>query len=60
MPSLRAAINAKCVECCCGSKAEVRRCEIETCPLWPVRPFQKKDPNKPKRPQPAHLKKKEN
>lgn len=31
------AIRAKCVACCCGSKAEVRLCTIKSCPLWPFR-----------------------
>lgn len=58
MASLRAAINAKCIECCCGQKAEVRRCEIRTCSLWEVRPFQKRDENQPKREQPEWLRRK--
>lgn len=55
--SLRAAINAKCIDCCCGQKAEVRRCQITACSLWEVRPYQIRevDPNAPKRPQPEHL-----
>ncbi len=32
-----AAVRAKCVDCCAGSKAEVRRCMSLTCPLWPHR-----------------------
>lgn len=55
MASLRGAINAKCVECCCGSKNEVRRCAITACPLWEVRPFQPKTQHKSKGPQPEHL-----
>lgn len=31
------AIRAKCVECCAGSLAEVRRCKLYDCPLWPWR-----------------------
>lgn len=31
------AIRAKCVDCCCGSVVEVRRCTITTCALWPYR-----------------------
>ena len=31
------AIRAKCVDCCCGNKAEVRRCPTEKCPLHPYR-----------------------
>ena len=31
------AIRAKCLDCCGGQKAEVRRCHIRDCPLWPYR-----------------------
>ena len=31
------AIRAKCLDCCCDSAAEVRRCPIESCSLWPYR-----------------------
>jgi hypothetical protein len=31
------AIRAKCLDCCCDQQAEVRRCEILTCPLWRYR-----------------------
>ncbi len=31
------AIRAKCLECCCGSAAEVRRCTIPHCSLYPYR-----------------------
>lgn len=31
------AIRLKCLDCCCGNKAEVRRCSIDTCPLWRFR-----------------------
>jgi len=31
------AIRRKCVDCCCGNAAEVRRCEAVTCALWPFR-----------------------
>lgn len=31
------AIRAKCIDCCCGNKAEVRLCPSEKCPLWPFR-----------------------
>lgn len=53
--SLRAAINAKCVECCCGSKVEVKRCAITACPLWEVRPFQPKQRHKSGGPVPDGL-----
>ena len=31
------AIRAKCLDCCCGHSAEVRKCPAEDCPLWPYR-----------------------
>lgn len=31
------AIRANCIECSGGSKAEVRRCVIPHCPLYPFR-----------------------
>lgn len=31
------AIRAKCIDCCCGNKTEVRLCPSEKCPLWPFR-----------------------
>ncbi|MDD4274272.1 MAG: hypothetical protein PHG14_11160 [Desulfobacter postgatei] len=39
--SLRAAINGKCFDCCCGNRAEVSRCQITSCTLHPVRPWQR-------------------
>lgn len=31
------AIRAKCLDCCAKNSAEVKRCEIEDCPLWQFR-----------------------
>lgn len=31
------AIHAKCVDCCCGSEAEVKLCPCENCPIHPFR-----------------------
>ena len=28
------AIRLKCLDCCCGQSAEVRRCPSTNCPLW--------------------------
>lgn len=28
------AIRLKCLDCCCGNSAEVRRCDLRKCPLW--------------------------
>ena len=40
------AIRAKCLDCCCGNAAEVRKCPAVDCSLWPFRmstnPFRKK------------------
>lgn len=30
-------IRAKCLDCCCGQKSEVRNCVITNCPLYPYR-----------------------
>ena len=31
------AIRLKCIDCCCGNMAEVRKCDIIACPLWRYR-----------------------
>lgn len=31
------AIRNKCLDCCAGNDAEVRRCELIQCPLFPYR-----------------------
>lgn len=31
------AIRKKCIDCCCGSKQEVKLCSCENCPLFPFR-----------------------
>ena len=31
------AIRLKCIDCCCGNMAEVRRCPVASCPLWRYR-----------------------
>lgn len=31
------AIRAKCIDCCCGDKKEVRECSITECSIWPYR-----------------------
>ena len=33
----RRAMRLKCLECQCGNSAEVRRCPIVDCSLWPYR-----------------------
>jgi hypothetical protein len=44
--SLRLAVNAKCFDCEGGDsdpnvRLRIGTCEIRTCPLWPVRPYQR-------------------
>jgi len=41
--SMRAAVNSKCLDCMCWQAAEVKRCDITTCPLWRYRPYQSKE-----------------
>ena len=43
--SRMAGVKAHCQECFCYSeyRANVRDCTITTCPLYPYRPYQKKD-----------------
>lgn len=31
------AIRLKCLDCCCGQQAEVRKCPAVDCPLWRFR-----------------------
>lgn len=31
------AIRAKCIDCCCGQRQEVRECSVTKCPLWEYR-----------------------
>lgn len=38
--SLRNAINAKCLDCTACQRNQIKDCEITTCPLWSVRPYQ--------------------
>lgn len=41
------AIRANCIACCAGNSAEVRRCAMVTCDMWPYRmgtnPFVSRD-----------------
>ena len=40
------ALRLRCLDCCCGSALEVRRCSAVACPSWPFRmgtnPFRQK------------------
>lgn len=38
------AIRAKCIDCSCGNRTEVRECPITTCPLYQFR--RGKNPNR--------------
>ena len=35
--SRKHAIRNKCIDCCGGVRAEVRKCPATNCPLWPFR-----------------------
>ncbi len=45
--SLRAAINAKCQDCCTWQRAEIKDCLVPCCPLYPYRPYQPKKDKTP-------------
>jgi len=40
--SLRAAINAKCWDCTCGQRQEIKLCEMSDCSLHAHRPYQER------------------
>lgn len=48
------AIREKCLDCCAGNSAEVRRCEIYGCTLWPYR-MGRGLKSQPSRKSPKHL-----
>ena len=52
------AIRAKCLDCCAGQVAEIRRCGLESCPLFPYRmgkrPKEGKDTTPGSLPEKAH------
>ena len=35
--SRKQAVRNKCIDCCGGVRAEVRKCPATKCPLWPFR-----------------------
>jgi len=37
--SLKAAVNSKCLDCCCWQSSEVRHCTVVECPLYNYRPY---------------------
>lgn len=39
--SLKAGIKLKCLDCSAWVSKEVRNCQVNSCPLFPIRPFQK-------------------
>jgi hypothetical protein len=51
-PLLRV-IRANCIECSGGAEAEVRRCRMVACPMWPYRmgtnPFHRQELSKEER-----------
>jgi hypothetical protein len=51
--SLRAAVKAQCLECCCWQRKEVELCTDLGCPLYAVRPYQGFSERTPKKVRPA-------
>lgn len=45
------AIRAKCLDCCCGQRNEVKQCPAKNCPLWPYRLGKEVEQNTPKLPE---------
>lgn len=45
--SLRAAVDAHCLECCAFDRESVRECTAPACPLWSCRPYQAKRTSNP-------------
>jgi hypothetical protein len=41
------AVKAKCLECSCNQREEIRNCPIIKCPLWEVRPFRESKDERP-------------
>jgi hypothetical protein len=37
--SLKAAVNSKCLDCCCWQASEVKKCTDVECPLYNYRPY---------------------
>ena len=37
--SRMAAMQAKCLECCCWQRSEARDCNVPDCPLYPYNPY---------------------
>lgn len=37
------ALKAKCLECSCNQREEIRSCTVVRCPLWEVRPYRVKE-----------------
>lgn len=48
------AIRAKCIDCCCGQKNEVKLCPITDCPLWIYRLGSEVAPDGSKLPKKPH------
>ena len=46
IPTPIKAIRAKCLDCCCDQRDEVKLCPAKDCPLWPFR--MGKNPNRSK------------
>jgi hypothetical protein len=38
------AVKAKCLDCSNWTRKEITLCQVDTCPLWPYRPYQDATP----------------
>lgn len=45
------AIRAKCLDCSCGQRYEVKMCPVKTCPLWIYRLGKEVEQNTPELPE---------
>lgn len=36
-------VHAKCLDCCCYQRIDVKLCPATACPLWAIRPYQQAD-----------------
>lgn len=44
--SLRACVNAQCLDCVAGQSREIRLCTDLACPLWAMRPYRSSGTNR--------------
>lgn len=47
--SRSASVKLNCLDCTCYNIEEIRNCDISSCAMWPVRPFQEIPDQQPER-----------